>query len=72
MNRLFPSRVFDDGDIPLFLALGLGITALLSELNFRLLETPLRRKGVSIARQLTIRWREDQPALNSLVGSRSD
>lgn len=74
MARLYPGRVFDDSDSPLFLALGLGLTAILAEANFRLLETPLRRRGVAIARSLAARWAKSYSASQSpmeIAGDRS-
>jgi peptidoglycan/LPS O-acetylase OafA/YrhL len=52
-----PGTVFDHRFAVTFLVAGLGSMLLLAELNYRLLEQPLRRRGQRIARGFEARWR---------------
>lgn len=44
--RLHPGATFDDAWLAPFIAIGLGLTFVLADINFRLLETPFRRRGL--------------------------
>lgn len=49
LHRLFPDTTFGPADFWLFLVAGSGLIAVCCELNYRLLEAPLRRRGARIA-----------------------
>jgi peptidoglycan/LPS O-acetylase OafA/YrhL len=51
-----PAGGFDNRYLPVFLLAGLGITLGLAEVNYRLVEQPLRRHGVRMSQRLTLRW----------------
>ncbi len=57
MHRLHPDTRFGPEDFWVFIAIATGLIVLCSELNFRLLETPLRRRGRRIAQELLARRR---------------
>ncbi len=57
MHRLHPGTRFGPEDFWVFIAVATGLVVLCSELNYRLLETPLRRRGRRIARELLARRR---------------
>jgi peptidoglycan/LPS O-acetylase OafA/YrhL len=52
MHRLHPGTKFDADDFWWFLAIASGIIVVCAELNYRILETPLRRRGAQIAQAL--------------------
>jgi peptidoglycan/LPS O-acetylase OafA/YrhL len=53
-----PGSVFDDGSYTWqFILTAATVIAILSDLNYRLIEVPLRRKGAAIAKRL-----RDEPA----------
>jgi peptidoglycan/LPS O-acetylase OafA/YrhL len=52
--RLYPGQEFNDHFLLRFVVLGVALTFALAEINFRLVETPLRRKGKRIASRLTM------------------
>ena len=55
--RLAPEGTrFNTGYTFYFLGTALVLLIVLSELNFRLIETPLRKRGVEIARRFSVRW----------------
>ncbi|WP_152218865.1 acyltransferase [Pseudomonas sp. SCB32] len=63
--RLYPSVTADERYFYPFVLCATALIVLLSELNFRLVETPLRRKGVLVSRRLA-----GEPALPVMVDSR--
>lgn len=52
MHRLHPGTKFGPDDFWVFVAIAAGIIVLCSELNYRILETPLRRRGARIAGEM--------------------
>lgn len=58
-SRLYPGQSFDDHFLFRFLLVGFGLTFVLAEANYRLLETPLRLRGVRLARNLKEHLKEN-------------
>lgn len=52
MHRLHPGTRFGSDDLWLFIAIATGIIVVCSELNYRILEVPLRRRGARIASEM--------------------
>ena len=49
--RWYPGQAFDDHFLLRFLLVGASLTFAMAEANYRLLETPLRRRGIRLARE---------------------
>ena len=62
MHRLNPETKFASDDFWVFTAIAAGIIVVCSELNYRLLETPLRRRGARIAGEMLARRKGATPA----------
>ena len=52
MHRLYPNKEFTPDDTYIFLAMSLAIIVICSELNYRTLEVPIRRRGARIAQEM--------------------
>lgn len=52
--RLYPNKVFNDHFLIAFLVAGVGMSFILADLNYRLLEMPLRRKGMRKAEAMAV------------------
>jgi peptidoglycan/LPS O-acetylase OafA/YrhL len=52
MHRLHPGAKFGSDDLWVFIAIATGLIVVCSELNYRILEVPLRRRGARIAGEL--------------------
>jgi peptidoglycan/LPS O-acetylase OafA/YrhL len=67
-----PATVFDASYTLPFLATALGLTVLLSELNYRLVETPMRQRGRIVAAALLAKLCDEvadgRPVLTSVGG----
>lgn len=50
--RLYPGQAFDDRFFVRFVVVGVGLAFAMAEANYRFLETPLRRRGIRLAREL--------------------
>ncbi|ANB71480.1 hypothetical protein AYM40_03175 [Paraburkholderia phytofirmans OLGA172] len=67
-----PARTVFDGRYTLrYLLVWIALTVILSELNYRLLETPLRRKGADIARRIGNGESADRPASPTSISEHS-